>query len=95
MFKWVKDKKKIIVVVVIVYKKLLKIRLGNKYSCLFFFLMMRFKNVWLKGYGVDFNWFWLKVRVVYREFIGNLSVIVCKYVIIIFLKRYNIRMWVC
>lgn len=92
MFKWVKDKKKIIVVVVIVYKKLLKIRLGNKYSRLFFFLMTRFKNVRLKGYGVDFNWFWSKVRVVYREFIGNLSVIVRKYVIIIFLKRYNIRM---
>lgn len=71
-----KDKKKIIFVVVIVYKKVLKVRFGNKYNYLFFVLMTRFKVVRFKGYSVDFNWFWCKVRVAYREIIGNLNVIV-------------------
>lgn len=73
-------------------EKLLKIRPSTKHAELFRGLFQLFKEARSKGRRVDFSWLWSKAKKVQKSITGNENATVCKHIIILFLKRYKIRM---
>ena len=74
------------------HKKHLKIRPVRKYLALYDSLLRVFKTTRSKGYHVDFDWLWSKMRVLYKEMTSDPEVVVHKHMIVNFIKRNNIRM---
>jgi hypothetical protein len=73
-------------------QKLLKIRPSTRHAELFRRLFQRFREARIKGHAIDFNWLWSKADDIECEITGNPDAVVRKHVIILFLKRYKIRM---
>ena len=72
------------------HQKTLKIRPAQKYLDLV--LLKKFKEAQSKGFCIDFNWIWSKARNLHREVTSVPVAIICKHIIVNFIKRHNIQM---
>ena len=90
--KWKNNKKKISDAAVREHKNILKIRPSVKYTLLFTKLVVKLREARRKLHRVNFNWLLTQARILYKEEIGDSTVILGRHVIVNFLKKHNIKM---
>lgn len=73
-------------------KHLLKYCPARKSLPMYETLLTTFREARKKRHHVDFNWFWSRVRIIYREQLENPSATVKKRVMESFLKCFDMRM---
>jgi len=88
---WMRDKDKIMDATRRASKKFSRLRPYTKHARLFDLLQTRLNATRLQGCLTDFPWLWAEARSIHAELKDNPEAMLCAHVVILFLKRYGVR----
>ena len=88
---WMRDKDKIMEATRRASKKFSRLRPYTKHARLFELLQKRLNATRLQDCLTDFPWLWAEARSIHAELKENPEAMICAHVVILFLKRYGVR----